>query len=412
MIRLIVFILLSSFCLASPRYVLNQNEDVQYISILDELFSAATGTGQVLYWDNAVPEWAATTVPPASDRFVFWDNSDSLIGWLEPSTGLTITGTALTVDTTALDHGALLGLADDDHTQYLLADGTRALAGAWDMGSQNLTNVDIDGGTVDNTVIGGGTPAAGSFTTVTMTGGQNPDIQTSGATELELSSNSNNNQLVLNTDGTVNIATTLTVDDGKIYSGANDYTFDTTASNVAMYFSGTSLGVLTWDGPLDRFVFSDELTMNLAEELQFRTSAAKLWSSSAGTLEISASTLVNVTGPVTVSGATTLTGGAATPKGAITLGNGVTTFAATKGFHVITGDGAGNTLATITGGTDGTILRLLFVDALVTVTDTDAHTANTVDLAGTATDFTSADDTTLTLIHDGTSWYETGRSVN
>ncbi len=49
-----------------------------------------------------------------------------------------------------LDHGLLLGLADDDHTQYLLADGTRALAGNWSLGGFNLTN----GGTITaNTLI-------------------------------------------------------------------------------------------------------------------------------------------------------------------------------------------------------------------------------------------------------------------
>ncbi|KKK79036.1 hypothetical protein LCGC14_2837580, partial [marine sediment metagenome] len=53
-----------------------------------------------------------------------------------------------------------------------------------------------------------------------------------------------------------------------------------------------------------------------------------------------------------------------------------------------------------------------FVDALVTITDTDAHTANTVDLAGTATDLTSADDTTLQIVYDSVSWYEVSRSVN
>ena len=41
------------------------------------------------------------------------------------------------------DHGALTGLADDDHTIYLKANGTRALAGPMDMGSQALTNVNI-----------------------------------------------------------------------------------------------------------------------------------------------------------------------------------------------------------------------------------------------------------------------------
>lgn len=40
------------------------------------------------------------------------------------------------------EHGGLSGLLDDDHNPlYLRTDGTRALSGAWDMGSQNLTNV-------------------------------------------------------------------------------------------------------------------------------------------------------------------------------------------------------------------------------------------------------------------------------
>ena len=94
---------------------------------------------------------------------------------------------------------------------------------------------------------------------------------------------------------------------------------------------------------------------------------------------------------------------------ALTLGLGATTFAAVGEFMRITGDGAANTVATITAGVAGQILTLVFVDALVTITDTDAHTANTVDLSAA---FTSADDTILSLIFDGVSWYETGRSVN
>ncbi len=53
----------------------------------------------------------------------------------------------------ASDHGALEGLDDDDHAQYLRADGTRVLAGAWDMGSQVLTNVNIDTGNIHNDVV-------------------------------------------------------------------------------------------------------------------------------------------------------------------------------------------------------------------------------------------------------------------
>lgn len=92
-----------------------------------------------------------------------------------------------------------------------------------------------------------------------------------------------------------------------------------------------------------------------------------------------------------------------------TLGAGVTTFAVTGDVMVITGDGGANTIATITGGGTGQELTLIFVDANVTITDTDAHTANTVDLSAA---FTSADDTVLKLVFDGTSWYEVSRSVN
>ena len=94
-----------------------------------------------------------------------------------------------------------------------------------------------------------------------------------------------------------------------------------------------------------------------------------------------------------------------------TLGIGVTTWAATSNIMTITGDGGANTVATITGAGIG-IYTIIFVDGLITVTDTDAHTANTIDLLGTATDLTSADDTTLTLVYDGTSFYEVSRSVN
>lgn len=41
------------------------------------------------------------------------------------------------------DHGALSGLGDDDHTQYLLEDGSRALSGDLDLGSKSIVNVNL-----------------------------------------------------------------------------------------------------------------------------------------------------------------------------------------------------------------------------------------------------------------------------
>jgi len=95
-----------------------------------------------------------------------------------------------------------------------------------------------------------------------------------------------------------------------------------------------------------------------------------------------------------------------------TLGSGVTTFVASKKFIVMTGHVGTNTLATITGDMAfaGNEITILCVDGLVTITDTDAHTADTVDLAGG--DFTSAADAVLKLLYDGTSWREVSRSIN
>ena len=39
------------------------------------------------------------------------------------------------------DHGNLNGLSDDDHTQYLLVDGARALTGSLDLGTNPIINV-------------------------------------------------------------------------------------------------------------------------------------------------------------------------------------------------------------------------------------------------------------------------------
>ena len=47
------------------------------------------------------------------------------------------------VDEASIDHGALSGLGDDDHTQYLLASGTRALSGNWDAGTPTVTIDDL-----------------------------------------------------------------------------------------------------------------------------------------------------------------------------------------------------------------------------------------------------------------------------
>jgi hypothetical protein len=60
---------------------------------------------------------------------------------LRPRIGFAAPATAGTTD-----HGSLLGLLNDDHPQYLLVSGARAMAGPLNMGAQDITNVgNVDG---------------------------------------------------------------------------------------------------------------------------------------------------------------------------------------------------------------------------------------------------------------------------
>ena len=93
----------------------------------------------------------------------------------------------------------------------------------------------------------------------------------------------------------------------------------------------------------------------------------------------------------------------------LTLGAAATAFAVRSNVMTVTGDGGANTIATITGANSGQYLILIFVDGLVTITDDNTHASDSIDLSAA---FTSADDATLHLIYDGTSWYELSRSTN
>lgn len=97
-----------------------------------------------------------------------------------------------------------------------------------------------------------------------------------------------------------------------------------------------------------------------------------------------------------------------------TLAAAATTIALSVNGDIVTltGEPGANSVATISGGAVNRVITINCVDALVTIKDTDAHTDNTVDLAGTATNFVCAADAQLILKFDGTSWREQGRSLN
>jgi len=92
-----------------------------------------------------------------------------------------------------------------------------------------------------------------------------------------------------------------------------------------------------------------------------------------------------------------------------TFSGGQTSFAVTRNFVEVVGQAGGTTLATITGGIEGIVLSLKFLDALVTVTDDDTGTADTISLSA---GFSPSAGSTLTLLHDGNKWFELSRSTN
>jgi len=68
------------------------------------------------------------------------------------------------IDGLSIDHGDLTGLGDDDHTQYLLADGSRDLAGDWDFSTYTISGTgDIYAGNL----YGNGAGLTGVIATVT-----------------------------------------------------------------------------------------------------------------------------------------------------------------------------------------------------------------------------------------------------
>lgn len=70
-------------------------------------------------------------------------NGLKIEGVLDPTANQEAATKKYVDDTTGVtDHGALTGLADDDHTQYLLVAGTRAMTGNLQMGDNDITGAD------------------------------------------------------------------------------------------------------------------------------------------------------------------------------------------------------------------------------------------------------------------------------
>lgn len=132
-------------------------------------FSGAKSVDGTWNGDNSDPLWIARYNVDNDEtemRVNIGDNNQAgdafVVGYTAAGTGVwtpifrvQMDGTITGGGGSGLDHGGLSGLADDDHTQYLLAAGTRALSGAWDVGAHLITfgaGIAFDGASAANII--------------------------------------------------------------------------------------------------------------------------------------------------------------------------------------------------------------------------------------------------------------------
>jgi len=97
---------------------------------------AAGGVGAWAGHDDDIAEWDG-----AAWQFQTPNEGFACVVEDENKVYIYIAGTGWVLMASILDHGSLQGLANDDHTQYILANGTRAFTSSQSLGGFDLTNV-------------------------------------------------------------------------------------------------------------------------------------------------------------------------------------------------------------------------------------------------------------------------------
>lgn len=103
--------------------------------ILEDVLNGAQSAESVRF-----DELAGEPSTPATGKWKLYAKSTGLY---IIDDGATVIGPLGTGGAGTSDHGALTGLADDDHTQYLLVSGSRAMTGALAMGNQDINNAKV-----------------------------------------------------------------------------------------------------------------------------------------------------------------------------------------------------------------------------------------------------------------------------
>lgn len=201
----------------------------------DRYLVGETPTGAWSANAQDVAEWDADNA-----EWVFSLPDEGTVVLVEDNGYVRFNGTDWIEFGSAFDHGSLQGLTDDDHTQYILVDGTRAFTGNQSFGGNNATNI----GNTDTDSI--------DYQDARDT--PNVVADAGSAYDIDLST-SNQHKLTLTQDVTLSVSN---IQDGSNFTlyleqdgtGGHSVTFPTSLTP-----NGNALTVTQDANALDRFVF-------------------------------------------------------------------------------------------------------------------------------------------------------------
>jgi hypothetical protein len=245
----------------------------------------------------------------------------------------------------ASDHGLLTGLADDDHLQYLLVNGSRAMTGGLDMGTQSITN-------------------AGAFNSVTVETHASRHGANGGADALSTAAPSTN--IGASTSNLIGTANTFSRSD---HQHGIDLTIAKTTGNTGgtSIIGGTGSSELltlesTTNGTKGTIDCKDPTRVDDIDTLT--TTTMLIGKSTATKVEIADTTIVTeIQGPLSAAETTNLIG-------VVTMGTGGTnyTLPTTRGTNtqLLQTDGSGLvTWQTIAGGGSSKFIHALLLNEII-----------------------------------------------
>lgn len=119
-------------------YCNGDNSNEQYFLVVAQAEYSALAAAEDAPLPNP-PSWIKDSVVPIAAIIVRQGQANIIeVIDIRPRIGFRSSGVSA-----SSDHGSLLGLADDDHPQYLLVGGTRAMSGNLDMGTNSIVNVNL-----------------------------------------------------------------------------------------------------------------------------------------------------------------------------------------------------------------------------------------------------------------------------